>query len=219
MKVCTDACLFGAVVTNRLETEKVSRILDIGAGTGLLSLMLAQKIDAMIDAVEIDAAASQQAIQNFEQSPWKERLKILNTDILTFAADKKYDFIISNPPFFEGDLKSSHNNKNAAKHDTALTLQQLILAVTTHLESNGIFAVLLPFHRVNQSMEIAAVNGLVLIEKILVKQSPHHAYFRSILFFSRKSVATTFREIIIKDETGNYAPVFTDLLKDYYLNL
>ncbi len=171
MKVCTDACLFGALVADQVKTKASTNILDIGTGTGLLSLMLAQRVPALIDAVEIDEAAYQQAKENFEQSPWKERLSIFNTDILKFDAGKKYDCIISNPPFFENDLKSSDKNKNAAKHDTTLTLEQLLQTVQKLLNEDGSFAVLLPYHRIEECILLAEKIGLYLNKKVLVKQT------------------------------------------------
>src|ERR1700749_3701473 len=113
MKVCTDACIFGAFAANIVRrTSNIIRILDIGTGTGLLSLMLAQQADVIIDAIEIDADAYQQAQDNFTASPWKERLTVINKDILAFTVNKKYDGIISNPPFFENDLLSDNQEKN-----------------------------------------------------------------------------------------------------------
>ena len=221
MKVCTDTCLLGAMVAEKIVANKIpaENILDIGCGTGLLSLMLAQKTTAVIDAVEIDTAAFNQATENFEQSPWKERLNIFNADIKKFKSDKKYDCIISNPPFFEGGLKSNNNNKNAAKHDTTLTMQELLTAVQQYLQQDGFFVMLLPFHRVNYCIGAAEKIGLFLSQKILVKQTPGHDYFRGILFFSKQKPSFNPEEIIIKNEMGNYTTIFTELLKDYYLYL
>lgn len=114
MKVCTDACLFGAYAANQLIFINPAECLDIGTGTGLLSLMLAQKIPANIDAVEIEYASYSQAKGNFEHSPWREQLNVFHTDINQFQSEKKYNCIISNPPFFEKDLKSEDEKKNAA---------------------------------------------------------------------------------------------------------
>ena len=158
MKVCTDACLFGAYVADQVKTKAANNILDIGTGTGLLSLMLAQRVPALIDAVEIDEAAYQQAKENFEQSPWKERLFAFNTDVTKFETEKKYDCIISNPPFFENDLKSNDSNKNNAKHDTSLSLDKLLQVVKKLLNDDGIFAVLLPYHRVEYFIATAQKN-------------------------------------------------------------
>jgi tRNA1Val (adenine37-N6)-methyltransferase len=219
MKVCTDACLFGAYVADQVKTKAAANILDIGTGTGLLSLLLAQKIPGMIDAVEIDKAAYTQAKENFEQSSWKERLSVFNTDVLKFESGKKYDCIISNPPFFEKDLKSSNENKNAARHDTTLTLEQLITTVKKILNDDGSFAVLLPYHRVEECIALAEKAGLVLNKKILVRQTEKHDYFRGILFFSNQQLLFTEEEISIKTSNEKYSVRFAELLKDYYLYL
>jgi tRNA1Val (adenine37-N6)-methyltransferase len=219
MKVCTDACLFGAYVADMIKTKAAARILDIGTGTGVLSLMLAQRVAAQIDAVEIDSAAYQQAQENFEQSPWKERLSVSNTDIVQFETDKKYDCIISNPPFFENDLKSGDSSKNKAKHDTGLTLEALIVTVKKHLNEEGILAALLPYHRVNYCIETAAKNGFYLNKKVLVKQSDKHDHFRGILVFSRQETLFSEETIVIRNPDDKYSVRFAELLKDYYLYL
>lgn len=219
MKVCTDACLFGAWMADQVKTKAATNILDIGTGTGLLSLMLAQRVPALIEAVEIDAAAYQQAKENFEGSPWKERLSIFNTDVLQFDFDKKYDCIISNPPFFENDLKSSDKNKNAAKHDTTLTLHQLLLTVQLLLNEDGNFAILLPYHRVEECILLAEKVGLHLNKKVLVKQTAKHDYFRAMLIFNRQHTLLAEEKIVIKTESEKYSEKFAELLKDYYLYL
>ena len=225
MKVSTDACLFGATIaesfTNKaLQDNNIfANYLDIGTGTGLLSLIVAQKTTAIIEAVEIDEGAAQQAAENFEASPFRERLSIHNTDILQFKPRKEYDGIFCNPPFYEGDLQSPDMQKNAAKHDTALTLQQLLMVVASLLKSDGVFAVLLPFHRVNECIEKAIGQGFYLQQKIAVRHSVKHAYFRGILFFVKQPVATVTKELVIKNEEGIYTAGFTALLTDYYLYL
>lgn len=221
MKVCTDACLLGALVADKIQSNKIAveYILDIGSGTGLLSLMLAQKTTASIDAVEIDKAAFNQASENFNQSIWKERLALFNTDIKEFESHKKYECIISNPPFFEGDLKSSNSIKNAARHDVALTLLQMLKTVQQYLQQDGFFAVLLPFRRVEYCIDEAKKMKLFLSQNILVRQTPKHDYFRGILFFCKLETDTITEEIIIKNEKGNYTEKFLELLKDYYLYL
>ena len=220
MKVCTDACLFGAWVASELAANnQLQSYLDIGAGTGLLSLMLAQKTTAFIDAVEIDTAAFEQAKENIHQSQWSEKISVINTHITSFKTIKKYDCIISNPPFFEGYLKSSNSNKNAAKHDTTLTLQQLLQVVDETLDHEGYFAILLPYHRADLFIDAAVKSTLYLSKKVLIKQTPRHDYFRAMLLFTRQQTIIVNEEIIIKDEANNYTEAFTRLLKDYYLFL
>ena len=218
MKVCTDACLFGALVAN--ENLQIASCLDIGTGTGLLSLMLAQKNNRVkIDAVEIDTVAAIQAMENIAASPWKNRIQFFNEDILTFKSEKKYDCIVSNPPFFEDDLQSADKAKNDAKHNTSLNLLQLLQVVDKYLQPQGFFAVLLPCHRLEYFIEEAKKPGLFLTKQILVKHTLKHKFFRAILFFNRKETETQFQEIIIRDEAHNYTLQFAAALKDYYLFL
>jgi tRNA1Val (adenine37-N6)-methyltransferase len=225
MKVSTDACIFGAaaaeVFAEKVLQDRSSQAdyLDIGAGTGLLSLMLAQTTTAFTDAVEIDTAAFKQAGENFISSPFKDRLAVYNTDILYFTTDKKYDGIICNPPFFEGDLQSPDTKKNTARHSTALTLQQLLTAAGSLLKADGLFAVLLPFSRMDECIKLAAATGLFPVQKLLLRHSLQHPLFRVVLFFSKNMIATATKELVIKDETGNYTDAFIFLLKAYYLYL
>lgn len=232
MKVCTDACLFGALVSDykaclpqdvlseSLTTGRYSHCLEIGTGTGLLSLMIAQKNNTLtIDAVEIDTAAATQAAENIGISPWADHIQVFNEDILTFYTHKKYDCIVSNPPFFEGDLQSAEKAKNDAKHDTSLSLSALLQVVDKYLHPPGFFAVLLPYHRVEYFIEEARKTDLFPGKQILVKHTLKHPFFRGILFFNRKETETQVMEIVIRDAKQNYTAEFAATLKDYYLFL
>jgi tRNA1Val (adenine37-N6)-methyltransferase len=215
MKVCTDACLFGS-----MHPAGSNKILDIGTGTGLLALMIAQKdAGAVIDAVEIDAGAAEQAKQNFKSSPWAKRLSVINTNVLDLDPGKQYDHIISNPPFFEDDLRSPDKIKNDAKHDTSLSLADLLQVINKHLTADGSFAVLLPYHRVEYFIEEAVKNNFHLTKQVLVRQTELHDHFRGILFFSRNKAEPERSEMCIKNKEGNYTPGFISALKDYYLYL
>jgi tRNA1Val (adenine37-N6)-methyltransferase len=232
MKVCTDACLFGSLVADyktclpqdilsqTATAGPLTNCLEIGTGTGLLSLMIVQKNNALtIDAVEIDTAAAAQAAENIATSPWAGRIQVFNKDILTFNTHRKYDCIVSNPPFYEGDLQSADKAKNDAKHDTSLSLPELLQVVDKYLHLRGFFAVLLPYHRVGYLIEEAEKTGLFLNKQILVKHTLKHAFFRGILFFTRKETETQVLEIVIRDAEHNYTAEFAAVLKDYYLFL
>lgn len=227
MKVCTDACLFGAYVAARgpgaslnADPPAALHCLDIGTGTGLLSLLLAQEwTTTKIDAVEIDPAAAKQAGENFAASPWHEKLTLYQTGILDFAAPQLYDCIISNPPFFEGDLKSDDPDKNTAKHDTALTLHQLFGSITRLLCKEGSCWLLLPFHRGETAKALALDRNLLLHTEVKIRQSPRHNYFRTILGFSYTARVLQEENITIREEDGNYSERFTRLLKAYYWRL
>jgi tRNA1Val (adenine37-N6)-methyltransferase len=209
MKVCTDACLFGAWVA---EKTSATRILDIGAGTGLLSLMLAQHSDALIDAVEIDEHAYEQARENFNAAPWAGRLNVFHTSIQDFN-NAKYDLIISNPPFYSNDLKSDDRKRNLALHSEALSLEELMSSVDRLLLKPGLFAILLPFHRGVYFEQLAKSHSFFIQEKVLVRQTPKHDYFRVMYLLSNiePPPETHQSEIIINDHA------FKQILKEYYL--
>jgi tRNA1Val (adenine37-N6)-methyltransferase len=223
MKVCTDACLFGAMAANyKLQTsnpkQPIINCLDIGAGTGLLSLMFAQKnLFAKIDAVEIEDAAASQARSNFDHSPWKERLRLVHTDIKQYDPEIKYDFIFSNPPFFENDLLSMDPGKNRAKHDSSLSLHPLLESMSRLLKEEGEFVVLLPYHRLEVFEALAAGFHFHPNRRIAIKQIAGMDYFRVILFYSKKKSDRITGELTIKGSGGNYSAGFIALLQDYYL--
>ncbi len=219
MKVCTDSCLFGAWIANKIETKIIEpkRILDIGSGTGLLSLMAVQKSSAIIDAVEIDENSFLQTKENFTKSKWGKRLEAFHADIKNWVPLNKYDLIISNPPFYENDLRSLNKNKNRAKHHDALTLKELLQSIKNNLSDKGNFAVLLPFQRIDFFKTLALENNFYLNDELLVKQTPLHSYFRGILYYGTQKEVFNSTELIIKSNEGNYTEEFTYLLKDYYL--
>ena len=222
MKVCTDACLFGAWMNEVIARNGLafSNALDIGTGTGLLSLMLAQENNVEIDALEINENAAKQAIQNIAASPWKNKVIIHNQSLQEFTTQKKYDFIFSNPPFFEKDLTSSDKNKNAAKHDSTLTLDVLIDFIKNNLAENGYAAILLPFHRKAYTESLLEKHDLFIIEKMQVRQSVRHGFFRTMIFFTNtKEQHSEIKEMSIHDESRNYTEAFGKLLSRYYLAL
>lgn len=220
MKVCTDACLFGAFVASKFQvTGNKFHVLDIGTGTGLLSLMLAQKnSNADIDAVEIERSSAEQAKDNFKASPWKDRLHVHHKAIQEFGFNK-YDLIISNPPFYENDLKSDNAKRNLALHSAALGLDDLLDVIQKHLGSNGKFAVLLPYHRSPNFINHALLKDFHLVEEVCVKQTPKHPYFRCMLLFGRNKVQARHSDICIKEKNDDYSEEFKELLSDYYLKL
>jgi len=221
MKVTTDGCLFGAYVSHNIPTN-ATRMLDIGAGTGLLSLMAAQKNKLNIDAVELDKSAFEQAVENSTTSPWAERINMVHADARTFKPVHKYDVIASNPPFYEKELKSDNTKKNIAHHNEGLLLTELITIIKQQLLPSGIFYLLLPYKRNDEIKKLMAANGFAIQQLTLIRQSVSHDYFRILLagkFNTEEPVETMIDEIAIKDKEGSYTPAFTSLLKDYYLHL
>jgi tRNA1Val (adenine37-N6)-methyltransferase len=222
MKVTTDACLFGAWVSNEMQNAKanIQNALDIGCGTGLLSLQLAQKNHVVIDAIEIDKDAAEQATENVLASSWKERINIIHTDALKWKAEKKYDLIISNPPFYEGDLKPVKPNKKMAHHSDGLRLEELLAFIKAHLKEDGVFYLLLPAKRMNDLANLSIKADLHLRKIIKVKQTTRHLPFRLMVQgSSKKGELISREELSIKGDDQQYTPRFVNLLKDYYLYL
>lgn len=217
MKVSTDACLFGACI----ETGKVKSILDIGAGTGLLTLMLAQKCEARIDAVEIDDTAFQQAKENISNSLWKERISVHHADILEWAKQnhQKFDLIISNPPFFSNHFKSEKEKKNLAKHTDSLSQKDLLKIILNLLNKDGSFCLILPKKEMEDFILFSSKQNLLLNKKISVRNYKDSEVFRTISSFSFKHSHLETEEIIIWDSPGNYSDKFMQLLRPYYLYL
>ena len=221
MKVTTDACLFGAWCAHKiaLQNSGGKKVLDIGTGTGLLSLMLAQKNAVAIEAVEIDARAAAQAHQNVGASPWYHTISVLEGDILHMEMSKSYDFIISNPPFYQTDLKSPNPQRNAAHHSQQLTVAALCRVIAAALHPDGTFFLLLPYKRRSEATALLNSHQLFIREEILLRPTPAHAPFRIMLEGSRNASARNTSELIIATQPQQYTQAFTNLLQDYYLKL
>lgn len=222
MKVCTDSCILGAWTALKINGVKnifeghVRNILDIGTGTALLPLMLAQKTGARIDTIECDPDACLQAGENIKQSSWADRIQLLEGDVRNYIFPSAYDFIITNPPFFESDLRSPEKKKNMAKHNESLTLEVIASLIRSNLQPDGAFSILLPFHRNEYFKKLTGENGFFLQEELILQQTPSHAPFRSILLFSKKeSQKIIYEELTIKIE-GKYSAEFKVLMQDYY---
>lgn len=223
MKVCTDACLFGAWASERIQNSKnkIQKALDVGCGTGLLSLMLAQQLpDILIDAVEIDEAASQQAKENIEASPWRREIEVYSSSIQQFVSTAKhqYDIIISNPPFYENDLKSNDAKRNLALHSAELRLEELIKISADLLKDDGKLFILIPYNRTEQLSQL--IRDRFSIEEIVfVKQTPKHQFFRSMFLLGKKESSVVTSEMVVMDYDGRYSDGFVGLLGGYYLHL
>lgn len=231
MKVTTDNCLFGAWVANKIKKEqsshssskeKIIHALDIGTGTGLLSMMLAQEnTNLTIDAIEIDKATYEQATENIAASAWS-RIKTIHADAKDYHYAHKFDIIISNPPFYENELKSADAKKNLAHHDEGLQLPGLLDIIKKNLSPNGTFYLLLPYKRNEAIQQLLLKNDFDIIQTTFVRQTVHHDFFRIMLSGKQKgddNKETRVTEMAIKDGDGQYTKKFKSLLKGYYLYL
>lgn len=216
MKVGTDGVLLGAWC----ECASAGRILDIGAGTGLISLMLAQKSDAHIDAVEIDGGAVADAELNFLNSAWNKQVRIHHSDIQSFSEETSYmyDVIVSNPPFFEKSLKNSDTSKAQARHTDSLSFEDLMKIVAEKLTEAGAFYVVVPADAEKRIDAVAKPFGLYVHKKLYVKTRTDKPPKRLLLKFERFQQFTEVDEIIIeKYGRHRYSEEYLELTKEYYL--
>jgi tRNA1Val (adenine37-N6)-methyltransferase len=219
MKVGTDGVLLGAwtPLAHRPDT-----ILDIGAGTGLIALMLAQRSTAeTIDALEIDGAAYEQCVENFEASPWADRLFCYHASLNEFVAETEtpYDLIVSNPPFFTERVSSGDLSRDSARQNESLPFETLVDAVSKLLSPNGIFAVILPFGEEQGFLQMATSAGLFASRITRVKGSPKTAFKRSLTAFCRSTSDLSIDELAIETKRHDYTPAYIALTKDFYLKM
>lgn len=224
MKVTTDACLFGAWIAHQIKKEErvFCKALEVGTGTGLLPLMVAQKSELNIDTIEIDDAAFEQVKNNIAATPWIERIVSFHGDARNFEFKSQYDIIFSNPPFYEDDLKSDDPKRNIALHGNELSFDDMMRLIQYNLSPEGIFFLLLPYKRKNEIRPLLKQHDLSLLHITMVRQSVTHDYFRLMLkgkIKTQKHSEFFFDEISIWDEKRQYTEDFKNLLRDYYLYL
>lgn len=218
MKVSTDACIFGAWCAEEIESENQEgkKLLDVGGGTGLLSLMISQKAPLNIDTVEIDAQAATQAKENVHAAK-APNITVHNSDILDFEPTH-YNYIVSNPPFYEADLASPSTRRSVAHHGNSLCWNDLFRIVSDKLLSDGSFYLLLPYKRASEMEALLKTYSLFIEKKIAIRHSAQHAPSRLLIKGKKKYCSTTEDELTIMGGE-NYTSKFINLLKDYYLTL
>ena len=219
MKIGTDGVLLGAWVS--LENNPES-ILDIGAGTGILSLQLAQRsLAETIEAIEIDEAAFEQCVGNFEASPWGDRLFCFHASAQEFATEmeEEYDLIISNPPFYSDDYKSDDTVRNTARFTDSLPFRDLAIVAFQFLSENGIFALILPRKEEENFILIASEMGLFPKRICRVRGTATSEVKRSLLEFSFQKTETIYEELTIEISRHNYTKEYQGLVKDFYLKM
>ena len=214
MKVTSDACLFGAMV----DVEHSKRILDIGAGTGLLSLMAAQRSSAHIDAVELDDSATEQTRENFLNSPWAVQLNVHHCAIQTFSADS-YDTIICNPPFFTDSLKAPCEKRTLARHTDSLEFSELAMAIQRLLNSSGKAWLLLPIEAAERFIKIIqSTSELFLHQKITLRTPSKKQPHRAVLVINKEESGYTERCVAMFKSANVFSDSAKPLLEPYYLD-
>lgn len=220
MKVGTDGVLLGAWTPVE---QHPNAILDIGAGTGLVALMLAQRSSAeVIDAIEIDERAYEECVENFENSPWADRLFCFHAGLDEFIEEPEepYDLIVCNPPFYEEHFKSGDSQRDLARFQDAMPFKDLIQAVDILLSENGIFSVIIPFDQEEKFIRLCADSDLFPIKMTRVKGQLKTPIIRSLLAFKRYELPVLAAdELIIEKERHVYTDEYIALTKDFFLNM
>ena len=216
MKVGTDGVLLGAW-TN---LKNANRILDVGTGTGLIALMLAQRTrDAKITAIDIDVDAVCQAKENVLASPWKDRVEVALQDVCTYVHDGLFDIIVSNPPYFVNSLKCPDGQRTTARHTDSLDANRLIGKVTELLAPEGCFSLILPADQTNELLRIAEEYGLYPSRITRVVTRPGLSPKRVLVEFRKTTQICEETELVVELDRHVYSEDYIALTKDFYLKM
>lgn len=215
MKVGTDGVLLGAWA----DVVSAKRILDVGTGTGLVALMLAQRSSATIIGLEIDELAVEEAKENVLNSPWKDRVEIIRQDFKEYKPGVTFDLIVSNPPYFVDSLNSPNRSRNLARHTDSLSFIDLFEGVVNLLTADGLFSIVIPYNAVENAVDCAAEQKLHLFQQLNIATTPGKPYKRVLLSFSFKKRDLEINEILLEKERHVYSDEFTNLVKEFYLKM
>lgn len=219
MKIGTDGVLLGAWSP---VSHDPNSILDIGAGTGVIALMLAQRSNSeVIDGLEIDENAYEQCVSNFEKAPWGDRLFCYHASLLEFAEeiDDQYDLIVSNPPFYTDNFKSNDEQRDLARFSDAMPFEHLMYAVANLLSDIGKFAVIVPYKEESNLIDLGALYGLFPNRIMRVRGSHTSEIKRSLLEFSFHKKLMSETELTIETSRHQYTQDYINLVKNFYLKM
>ncbi|MBS4058160.1 MAG: methyltransferase [Bacteroidales bacterium] len=216
MKVGTDAVLLGAWV----KCGQSRNVLDIGCGSGILSLMIAQRCNASFLGIDIDCDSVEEAAFNFSASRWAGSMQARQTDLLSFSNNNQetFDLIVSNPPFFTDAVKGTHHRRNLARHTDSLSFDDMIRSVCKLLSADGTFCLVLPFQESKVFVDLASIHGLTVSQKLTINPVENKAPNRVNLALTRHAPdVVDEQQLTVRKINGEFTSAYFQQLRDYYL--
>lgn len=213
MKVGTDAMILGALI----DVEGHTNALDVGTGTGVLSLMIAQRNSVLnCTGIDLDEESIEEARINFSESIWSDRLSVISGDFLEANFEQEFDLIISNPPFYTSTLENDNARKAQARHVSSLPIDQFVSKVNQLLTQKGKFWIIVPFDDVEKWKSEAFKNGLSVEQLIKISGKEHQPPNRIVISFSKLKSENTIESLTIRNQTGEYSKAYRELTKEYH---
>ena len=215
MKIGTDGILIGAWVN----VSNKFKALDIGSGTGIISIMLCQRnLNLEMDSIELSPSAIKDAKINIENCDWSDRIKLFHQDLKDFHPDSNYDLIVSNPPYFKKSLQPSNSERSKARHQNDLKLEDILKFSNQNLTKDGSLNIILPFEQKKEAIEFAKKHGLNAIRECAVYPKPNKAPHRILIEFSRNENKQMIKESLVIEEAGrhNYSEDYKKLTREFY---
>ena len=215
MKVGTDGCLLGGW----FDCSNSRRILDIGCGSGLIAIMAAQRCNAEITGIEIDRNAAIQARENVKNSPWAERIEIVNKDLLTYSSEKKFDTIVSNPPYFVNSLKCDNSSRTLARHSDSLSSKDFFRKCAEISTPAPMVAIIIPSDIMDEWKTSAEESGFFIKRITYIKTTPNKLPKRVLIEFARTVEEPVIKTLVLEETRGEYSEDAKKILRDFYLKI
>ena len=215
MKVGTDGCLLGGW----FDCSQSRNILDVGSGSGLIAIMAAQRCGASVTGIEIDCDAAKQAIENVNNSPWSDRIEIVNQDLLLYSTEKRFDTIVSNPPYFANSLKCGNDARTMARHNDSLSCNDFFKKCKDLSAENVRISIIIPSDLRENWQQAAEENGFYPSRITHIKTTPNKTAKRVLIEFSSEKKECKESTLILEISRGNYSDEAKEILKDFYLKI
>ena len=215
MKVGTDGCLLGGW----FDCSQSRNILDVGSGSGLIAIMAAQRCRATVTGIEIDSDAARQAVENVNSSPWSDRIEIVNQDLLLYSTEKRFDTIVSNPPYFSNSLKCGNDARTMARHNDSLGCSDFFRKCKELSTEYARISIIIPSDLRSCWQQAAEENGFFLSRITHIKTTPNKAAKRAMIEFSLEKKKCDEKSLVLEITRGTYSDEAKEILKDFYLKI